>query len=174
MSLGLSNGEVRLERHNVAWRRLYEDERDALWNLLGPQVLDIQHVGSTRIENIRAKPVIDILLGATSLDRMMAWIEPLRAAGYRSLGLAVVEGHHVFVRGARRTHILHCVEYNGPAWNRVILFRDILLRFPEVAAQYEAHKLKLGRRFRRDRAAYGDAKTPFIDKVLAEWGRHVD
>ena len=169
-ALGLVTGTVLLKEHDVGWADLYRAEEALLRKILGDILLDIQHVGSTCIPGLRAKPIIDILAGIEALAQGPALADSLRNAGYRYLGGHLVLGHHIFGKGVARTHLLHVVEYQGGAWRRVIAFRDILRKYPGIAARYEARKVQLSCQFRSDRAAYGEAKTPYIDSILAEYG----
>lgn len=168
--LGLPPKTVRLRSHASAWPELYRREEALLREVAGGVLLSIQHVGSTCIRGLKAKPIIDILGGVEALAQGRELAGPLRKAGYDYLGGDLVPNHHVYGKGEHRTHLLHVVEYNGSAWRRVIAFRDIMLEYPDVAARYEALKIRLSREFSTDRAAYGEAKTAYIDRILAEFG----
>ena len=169
-TLGLPAKTVRLRDHDSAWPELYRREEALLRQVAGGVLLGVQHVGSTCIPGLKAKPIIDILGGVEALAQGQELALSLRNAGYHYLGGHLVPEHHVYGKGEDRTHLLHVVEYNSSAWRRVIAFRDILLEYPDLAARYEALKIRLSGEFSNDRAAYGEAKTAHIDRILAEFG----
>lgn len=131
----------------------------------------IEHVGSTAVPGLAAKPIIDILLGAPSLAVIEARIEQLAA-----IGLEYVNKHEhafpmrrYFVRPADTALCvhLHCVQSDSAFWREHLAFRDLLRAQPDLLAQYQALKLQLAQQFATDRAAYTDAKGPFIRAALA-------
>jgi len=168
--LGLPAKTVRLTDHDSVWPELFRREEALLRQVAGGVLLSVQHIGSSCIPGLKAKPIIDILGGVETLAQGQELALPLRHAGYHYLGGHLVPEHHVYGKGDNRTHLLHIVEYNGAAWRRVIAFRDILLKYPDVAARYETLKIGLSRQFPDDRPAYGEAKTAHIDRILAEFG----
>ena len=165
--LGLEEGKVMLAEHDPAWKQAYQDEAARIRSALGHLALDVQHCGSTAVPNIRAKPILDILVGVERLADGPACIGPLSGIGYAYLGDALVPDEHFFGRGTPRTHHLHLVEHRGPAWLDKILFRDRLLADHVLARAYEGTKVALARRFQDDRAAYTRAKAGFITAVAA-------
>ena len=115
---------------------------------------------------MRAKPILDILVGTRDAVRSRACIAPLEAKlGYVCLGDHVVPGECFFFRGDPRTHHLHLAVSGGPVWCAKIAFRDMLLADRSMAGAYETEKLKLAARFPNDRDSYTRAKTAFIERV---------
>jgi GrpB-like predicted nucleotidyltransferase (UPF0157 family) len=169
--LGLPSGVVRLCKHDSQWGQLYLTQEVLIRKAIGCQLLDLQHVGSTCIPNIKAKPIVDILMGIESLPQGLSLVEPLSRIQFEYLANALVPGHLVFAKGSPRTYLLHVVEHTGAAWMRVIAFRNILLCSPPIAARYEALKVALSRQFHDDRAGYAEAKTEFIDRILKTGGQ---
>ena len=166
--LGLQEGKVVLVEHDPTWKRDYQEDEALIRNALGRLALDVQHCGSTAMPGIRAKPILDILVGVERLADGLACILPLAGIGYAYLGDIPIPDEHFFGRGAPRTHHLHLVEHRGPAWLHKIAFRDRLLADRALACAYESTKLVLARRFRDDRAAYTRAKADFITAVTAD------
>ena len=169
-TIGLERAVVRLEAHNPEWARLYERERARLSAALGTHVLDLQHVGSTAIPGIVAKPILDIAAAVRSFEAAFVCIEPIVALGYAYYGENGIPRRHYFVRrdpvsGQAIIH-LHMNELGGPDWENQILFRDYLIAHPEAAAQYSALKRDLAAQYPHDREAYTEAKAPFIEHVL--------
>lgn len=166
--LGLPPRVVELWDHTPHWHQLYQEEASLLRQTIGEYLVDIQHVGSTCIPNIKAKPIIDLLGGVISLEQGLLLVKPLGAIEYSYLGDKIVRGHHIFGKGINRSYLFHVVEYQSAAWTDMITFRDILIRNPQIALSYEALKEKLCVEYANDRTRYGDAKTSFIDRVIEE------
>ena len=171
--LGVRHLAVRLADANAKWREAYLLEEARIRDALGPLAIDIQHFGSTAIPGIKAKPIIDILIGVRRLEDGLACIEPMAKIGYDYAGADIVRDDHLFGRGIAgetRTHLAHVVEYQGFNWRRNIFFRDRLQGDPALALAYEELKIGLAEKYAESRAAYTGAKKDFIDRVLAEAG----
>lgn len=164
---GLLPGKVFLTEPSPEWARLFAGEAARLKERLGVPILAIEHYGSTSIPGIKAKPVIDLLVGVGRLDEALGCVEAMEGLGYDFARHAGVPDHHVFGKGAARTHLAHFVEYGGPAWTQCLAFRDRLRADPAKARDYEALKLELAARFPDDRAAYTAGKSEFVAAVLA-------
>lgn len=156
-----------LVTHDPGWEQDYEMEKQRIRTALAGLALDIQHCGSTAIPGIRAKPILDVLVGVGRLSRGSDCIPLLQGIGYDYLGEDLVPNEHFFGKGAPRTHHLHLVEWRGPGWQEKVLFRDRLLADYTAARRYEARKMALAVRFPNDRASYTKAKARFIAGVLA-------
>ena len=171
--LGLKNLTVSLAEPNAFWERAYATEAQAIGQALGDMAIDIQHVGSTAIPGIKAKPIIDIVVGVKHFDDGPRCIPAMEAIGYDYAGADIVPDDHLFGRGVTgetRTHLAHVVEYQGFNWRRNIFFRDRLQGDPALALAYEELKIGLAQKYAESRAAYTGAKKDFIDRVLAEAG----
>lgn len=152
--------------HDPGWAQVYKAEKQRIRAALAGLALDIQHCGSTAIPGIRAKPILDVLVGVERLARGRDCVPLLRGIGYAYLGEDLVPNEHFFGKGAPRTHHLHLVEWHGPGWQEKVLFRDRLLADHAAAQRYEARKMALAARFPNDRASYTKAKATFIAGVL--------
>lgn len=168
--IGLERDTVRLAPYEPEWARLYEVERARLQAAVGEHVLDIQHVGSTAIPGIVAKPILDIAVAVASFETAYVCVAPIEALGYAYYGENGIPRRHYFVRRDPETSQtlihLHVNELDGPDWENQILFRDYLIAHPEAAAQYSALKRDLAAQYPHDREAYTEAKAPFIEHVL--------
>lgn len=172
--VGLQDGTVRLVPHSADWAALFANERTRLERALAPYmgtiVLDIQHVGSTSIPDIPAKPIIDIAVVVTDFEQARAAIGAIRALGYTYLGENEVPGRHFFYLGegntTGRTHHLHMFEQSSREWRQTAGFRDYLIGHPSTAAAYGALKTELALHFAEDRPAYLEGKAEFITQVL--------
>ncbi|MDR3473230.1 MAG: GrpB family protein [Devosia sp.] len=165
MALGLAHGKVVLVEGNPEWDRLYRAEEQQLRSVIGDMALDIQHIGSTAIAGIKAKPIIDILVGLARFEDGVLLVGPLQRLGYDYVGTQMVPNDHLFGKGTARTHLLHAVVHGGYHWRRNLQFRDRLRVEPELALAYEQLKIELAARFPDDRAGYTAAKAAFIDPV---------
>lgn len=164
---GLTPGSVVLAEHNPQWAVLYEEEAARLREALGSVVLGMEHYGSTSIPGIKAKPIIDILVGVRRLDDALDHIAAMSAIGYDYAADAGVPRHHIFGKGVARTHIVHFVEYDSDRWHEAVRFRDRLRAEPDEAAAYERLKTELAAMHPNDRAAYTEGKTSFVERVQA-------
>lgn len=165
--LGLRKGTVLLVDHNPAWDDAFAAEATRIRQALGPVVIDLQHFGSTSIPTIRAKPILDLLLGIADFEQGPLLAPALANIGYDYVPHAGVPDDHIFGKGVDRTHLLHVVAHDGPKWHRNLRFRDRMLADPALARDYEALKARLAMEFADNRAAYTDAKQQFIDAAVA-------
>lgn len=166
---------VELVDHDPGWRSLFEREKGSLAETLGPVAISVDHVGSTAVPGIRAKPVIDILV--TTTDLCLEEVEGgLAKLGYVHVPIGDPE-RLFFRKGMPRTHHLHVVRHGGEEHMKHIRFRDRLIAHPEEAEEYVRLKGSLARRFREDREAYSNGKDDFIAMILArsddEGGRNI-
>ena len=171
MELGLKRGTAKILPHQPEWRANAAETIEMLKTLLGGVAVDIQHVGSTAIPAIHAKPIIDLAVGLRDLQDIQPYIRPLEQAGVYFRG-EDVPGQMLFVMGDLekefRTHHVHMVQWNSAAWNNYLNFRDYLNAFPEKAAAYDACKQDLAARFPHDRRRYTAGKHEIIDRLLEE------
>lgn len=163
--LGVALGKVMLADANAGWAGLYELEAARLAAAIGPFIVDMQHFGSTSIPGIKAKPIIDILIGVERFDDGDKVVAPMVALGYDYVGIDMVPNDHLFGLGVVRTHLVHVVTFGGHHWVRNLRFRDSLRADPALAAAYENLKVDLAARYPDDRAAYTAAKAEFIDGI---------
>ena len=142
---------------------------------IGQFIVDLQHVGSTSIPGMDAKPIIDIGAALAKFEDGERCVAPLEGIGYTYRGLSTrLHRHRHFVREHPATHSLHLLEPSNDEWANLVLFRDYMIAHPEVAEEYAALKRSLGVQFKRDVQRYRDGKDPFIETVLelarAEFG----
>ena len=169
--LGLKRGTVKLSSHQKAWNENAKNTIALLWTVLDGIAVDIQHVGSTAIRHIHAKPIIDLAVGVHSLDDIIPVIPRLEEIGviYRN---ADHPGQQLFVMGdfenEIRTHHVHVVEVSNPAWRNYILFRNYLNDHPDKALLYDELKRNLFAQYADNRGAYTSGKQELISKLLKE------
>jgi len=165
--LGLENNLVRLIEYTPLWADLYREEEEHIMAAIGHLIIDLQHIGSTSIPGIKAKPILDMMAGVAQLDKALVCQAPLEAIGYDYIAEAGIANDYVFGKGVARTHYLHVVEYGGAKWTDHLRFRDRLRNDPELAQAYEKLKEELSQKFNDSRAKYHDAKSKFITEVAS-------
>ena len=169
MSLGLFSGLVQLATPDPAWAAAFAAERTRLIAAVGPLPLALEHIGSTAVPGLPAKPILDVLGGHPPGADPMAYVAAFQAAAFTYRGEYGIPGRHYFVRDdavGRRTHHLHLVTEGGALWRSHLAFRDYLRQHPARVAEYAALKSALAARFPSDRAAYTEGKAAFIAETL--------
>ena len=169
--IGLKRGAVRLIGHQDEWTYEAKNTIKELKDLLGDTAIDIQHIGSTAIPSIHAKPIIDIVIGVHELSNIQPYLEALKEKAFVFRG-EDVPGQVLLVKGSfekdLRTHHIHVVKWNGSEWNNYINFRDYLNAFPEKALIYDKCKQRLATQFSLNRKCYTEGKRELIDIFLEE------
>src|SRR6185436_17359450 len=133
-----SEAPVEIVPYDPAWPRLFDDERTALTAALGPWLVGpVEHIGSTAIPGLVAKPVIDIMAGVATLDASRPALAAAATLGYCYFPYRP-DSEHWFCKPstAVRTHHLHLVPFGSAQWSGVIAFRDYLRAHPDIAAEY--------------------------------------
>ena len=167
-----TSSQVEVVPYNSSWPGQFELERSALQSVLAPWLTgEIQHIGSTAVPGLAAKPVIDIIAPVTSLHESEAAIAAVGRVGYLHHPYRA-EVMHWFCKPSPlvRTHHLHLVPFESPLWFERLAFRNALRSSQVLAAEYAQLKLSLAEQFRSDREAYTQAKEPFVRRVLATVG----
>lgn len=164
---------VEIVDHDPNWPSLFEEERRVLQQVLSPW-LDggIHHVGSTAVEGLAAKPVIDIMAGVADLDAAREAVPALEGVGYLFWEWDPHPWRLWFLKPepAHRTHHLHLVQPDHPEFQAKLAFRNRLRKDAAVRDRYEHLKRQLASRHPQDRDAYTDGKTEFVLSVLADLG----
>jgi GrpB-like predicted nucleotidyltransferase (UPF0157 family) len=158
-----------IREYDVRWIQEFDTEAETLRSILGAWVSEIEHVGSTAVPGLAAKPVLDLALAFDSAENLSQACRLLQAKGYSDRGDQGEEGGVVFVKGpvSARTHHLHLIQAGSNQWRRYLTFRDTL-RIDHVTREgYATLKKELASRYRRDRPAYQQAKSAFIQETLA-------
>ena len=171
MSIGLARGTVALELHNVHWELSANNLVEKIKDILKEDIIDAQHIGSTSILHIYAKPIIDIVVGVSDFEKIMKHNDELKEAGiiYRREDHP---GQHLYVCGDLEnnvhTHYVHVVIWREKQWNNYINMRDYLNAHRDKAEEYSKLKLELAKEYSGDRIAYTEGKSKFIENILQE------
>ncbi|MEX0800092.1 MAG: GrpB family protein [Dehalococcoidia bacterium] len=161
---------VLVVEYDPAWPAAYRRESEAIAAALGELLVGIEHMGSTAVPGLGAKPIIDIMAGVPSFQEGHRCVEPMQGLGYEYKGEFGIPGRHYFRKIQRdvRTHQVHMVEAGGEFWQRHLLFRDYLRSHSDEARRYYELKLRFSKEYRHDREGYTDAKTAFIEAAIAK------
>ena len=175
--IGLRRHTVLVVEHQPEWGELFHAESTMLKQLISDKVTDIQHVGSTAVPGLRAKPIVDIAAALRSRDDLPAIVAQLTRYGYQDRGDGGNDGGYLLVKDiepeVRAVH-LHLVESSDVQWCEYLAFRDALRSDSSLREQYAALKSDLASRYPTDRKAYTAGKHGFIQDALEgiEHGTH--
>jgi len=163
---------LRVVPWSADWARMFEVERGRLATVFDRPGEVVEHIGSTAVEGLAAKPIIDIVVGVETLADAEARIPVLESLGYEYVpGYESELPDRRYFRRPRtrpRTYHLHCLERGGVRWAQHLAFRDYLRAHPERAEEYQTLKQRLAARHVSDPTAYLDGKAPFIRGILEE------
>jgi GrpB-like predicted nucleotidyltransferase (UPF0157 family) len=161
---GLSE-RVELVDHDPTWAELYNEEAAKIAAVFDGAAAGIEHIGSTSVPDLCAKPIVDVLVGLRELVLTDEQIAAMQSLGYEYLGEHGLPGR-LFFRKHPRTHHVHVVEHEGEHWERQLMFRDTLRRDHDERRRYDEFKRRLAAEG-HPREVYTELKTPFIREVEA-------
>ncbi|WP_332897311.1 GrpB family protein [Haladaptatus sp. CMSO5] len=168
MTLGLRRGTVSLHPHDPAWLEAFSITARELRSLIGDEIERIEHVGSTAIPDLPAKPILDVVVVVTELERAKKLVPKIQSLGYEFKPDDPLDGRLFFVRGPEesRTHHLAVVEAGSESLAEYVNFRAALLADPELVEEYAELKRDLAGKYADDRETYTEKKAAFIQSVL--------
>ncbi|MFB9315598.1 GrpB family protein [Nocardioides plantarum] len=166
---GVEQRELYLLDHDPAWADQYAAHEARIRAALDDRAVAIEHIGSTSVPGLAAKPIIDVLVTVPDITAEEDYLEPLLAAGYL---LRVREPGHRLVRTEQRDVHVHLLEPDDVAAHDYLLLRDHLRRDPDDRDLYEATKRELMTREWADMNAYADAKTTVIEAIKSRARSH--
>jgi GrpB-like predicted nucleotidyltransferase (UPF0157 family) len=159
---GVEALELELHSHDDRWAAVYLEHRGRIRDALAAQEVEIEHIGSTSVPGLAAKPIVDIVVTVDDITAEEDYLDPLLAAGYQ---LRVREPRHRLVRTPARDVHVHLYERHDPAVDDYLLLRDRLRSDADDRAVYENTKRSLLSARWDDMNAYADAKTDVIDAI---------
>jgi len=169
MSDPIPHVEIVIVDYDPRWPVLYSEERARVMAVLGNlDVESIEHIGSTSVPGLSAKPIIDLLVTVPWLGPPDPFIEPLRSLDYTFFAALGHKDRHMFARGRPHTHHLHIVQHHSEEHQHPLAFRNYLRSDVDTAHTYVALKRALAERFHHNRQAYNEGKTNFIRAVVAQ------
>ena|SRR4030042_1597265 len=164
----LDSEEIELISHKEEWSQKFTNEKELLLNVFNGYFNQIEHIGSTSVPGLDAKPIIDIAVLINDIKDVPEIIEPLSKLEYLYKGEYDLPGRHFFVKGNPRQFHLHIVDGNTEYWKQWITFREILRGNKNIRIKYQELKKNLAMRYLSDRENYTKGKSDFINTVLKE------
>ena len=170
MALGLKRNTVVLLPHEKQWGQEFQKEKKLLEGIFGADIIEIQHIGSTAISGIAAKPILDIALrrGHLNLSQEIVFLLARHNYTIRPARFFNPQTHLVFAKLTRGkvTHLLHMLHVSDTQWFEYLNFRDRLNSVSQLRRDYEDLKIKLSLEYSQDRETYTEGKAEFIERVL--------
>ncbi|WP_438496986.1 GrpB family protein [Paenibacillus sp. IHBB 3054] len=167
--IAVSPVPIEVVPYNPVWKVEFSRIKERMLEILGDLVITVEHVGSTSIEGLAAKPIIDLDVVMESYEALPDIIERFREFDYVHLGNLGIEGREVFEcekdDGLMHYHLYVCPK-DGKGYLEHIAFRDYLRSHPAAVQAYEKVKLALAEQYRNDREAYTEGKTAFVHSIL--------
>lgn len=160
---------IEVVAYNPRWQQLFSQEKLLLNLILGQELINIEHIGSTSVTGLAAKPIIDILVEVKNLDFIDTLNLEFEKLGYKPKGENGIEGRRYFQKGgASRSHHIHMFELNNSHAFNHRLFRDYLMTHSKVACDYAEIKRKAASQCNHDMSIYMSMKDKFIKSTLAD------
>jgi len=162
--------------YDIRWPDIYEEEKQRIIDVAGYRILGIEHIGSTAVVGLDAKPIIDLMVGVKGASDADEFLPLLRQIGYQQVIRQRGDSEWYYCLGKvivaeeeqPRNFHLHLMKFGSETWKRHILFRDFLRNHPEVAKKYDKLKRTLAAKYGFDRESYTNAKTEFITSVVTQ------
>ncbi len=167
MPLGLKGNELRVEQYDAEWSLRFEKEKTELIKLLVPlkNPARIEHVGSTSVAGLAAKPIVDIAIGLSTREQVAHARALLLKAGRHYIKWGNQPGMLLMANGNPREVFYHLVAINSPAWIWLVQVRNQLRRYPKIARQYAKLKMHLAEQHANSRLLYAAGKKPLLNTL---------
>ncbi|MDN5708889.1 MAG: GrpB family protein [Planococcus sp. (in: firmicutes)] len=158
--------KVIVTAYDERWPIEFEHAAEAIRGMLGSKCLKVEHIGSTAVPGLAAKPVIDLLVAVSDIEAIDRYEEDFRKLGYQAKGENGLPGRRYFERGGNeRTHHVHCYEQGSLEISRHLAFRDFLKANPQVASAYGELKMKLAKQYPLDIEQYINGKHDMVQEI---------
>jgi len=167
MILGLKLNTIELVPYDPDWEKAFVEEKKKIAEILGDKIISIEHIGSTAIKSILAKPIIDIAISLRKYEDGFECIKPLESIGYLYKGENGILGRHYFRTNDEIVKFhLHLFVITSEEWENHILFRDYLNKNINEAKKYEKLKLSLIKKYKGNRELYTENKSSFCKEII--------
>ncbi|MGG3508547.1 GrpB family protein [Paenibacillus lautus] len=162
--------KVTVVEYDPNWKTDYLKEEQAINEILQEELVKSYHIGSTSVPNLKAKPIIDILLVVNDIGELDNYSAQFENLGYEVMGEFGIKGRRYFRKGGDdRTHQIHAFQYDYiQEIERHLSFRDYLCENPKICKEYGDLKSKLADQYPTDIESYGDGKDDFVKKIEKE------
>jgi GrpB-like predicted nucleotidyltransferase (UPF0157 family) len=169
--MNLDAPAVVIVHYDPKWPALYEQERKLILKVLGSRVDGIEHIGSTAVQNLGSKNIIDIMAGASNIGKANECLPLLEKIGYFDVipESDTIDWYYCLGKNDQgQAYHLHLVRFESEHWKKHIIFRDFLRKNPQVSQQYYNLKKELAAKYGSDRLGYTEAKSAFIEPLIAK------
>ncbi|NCU17755.1 GrpB family protein [Pallidibacillus pasinlerensis] len=162
------DSDIILRDYDPKWSILYKKEEEQILELLKENVLGIEHIGSTAIPGMLAYPVIDILVGIDSFTEIRMIAKPIKRLKYDVIPRPDLSPRRFYEKKLLNQigYHLHLCEYKSEDWFNLVLFRDYLKKYPDVADRYAQYKFMLSRKYKNNPIRYHLNKRLFVKEIL--------
>lgn len=158
--------KVKVKLYNEQWFSMFEEEENKLHEIFGSEIIEIHHIGSTSVNGLKAKPIIDIMPVVRDIKRIDEFNTAMVTIGYEPKGENGISGRRYFQKGGdNRTHHVHIYELGNPEIKRHLVFRDYLRAHPDTAKKYGDLKEELSQRFPYDIESYVKGKEKLVLEI---------
>lgn len=167
--IGLKRGTVKVVAYNPNWNKEFEAEKQRLLDAFGDKILAVEHIGSTSISGLAAKPIIDMVVAVKSFDDLPEFVNGLQKLGYEHIPERMFDNRKFFPKGSQenRTHHLNLVLHDDPEqWTKPIAFRDYLRTHDREREEYAKLKITLAQEYANDRDTYTKLKDDFFQSII--------
>lgn len=169
MTLGLQHGKNSLCLYSDDWPNQFTSEADRILDVCGKHFIAIEHVGSTSVPGLTAKPIVDMLVGVETLDIAEQMRPGMESIGYDYPGDIGIPDDRIFGRDPGfRLFLVHVVEHESPRWQNYLKFRDALREDKQLSEEYGRLKLEISKKHPEGRSVYTELKYKFIHRVLTQ------
>lgn len=169
--LGLKRNEVKIVEYDPSWKEEFERVKQQIIHETGISSTRIEHIRSTSIKELSAKPLLDIMIGVDEVgEGAEKFKQAFKQVGFLELAVQLEE-ERIFAKFAektneKKTHVMHLVEYKGEKWIDLLFFKGYVQAHEEVKKEYEQLKKQAEKEFSVDIEAYTDAKERFVSRIL--------
>lgn len=169
MAFDIDKEEIHVVQHCPDWIDKFRREADALTGIFCNHPFEIEHIGSTAVPGLKAKPIVDIAVKFETVETVSEYLKPLEEYGYHYFGEFILPRWHYLCRGEPREFNLHIVDDTTEHWEVWIRFRDILLTNERIREEYQQLKADLAEKHRYERQKYTQGKAGFVTRILQEF-----
>jgi GrpB-like predicted nucleotidyltransferase (UPF0157 family) len=167
--IGLKNDTVQIVPYDSEWKNLFEIEKDKISKIFGNSIIGIEHVGSTSVEGLIAKPIIDVTVGINDyIENIAGIVSGFVKNGYKDKGDQKDDGGYLIAKEENdiTTFHIHIVEYGAGLWEIYLSFRDKLRTDPRIFKEYTELKTSLAKKYSGERLKYTKSKDQFIKSIF--------
>ena len=167
--MGLKVGTVTLEEYNSNWSKMFEEEKENLKKIFKDLAIEIEHIGSTSVEGLSAKPIIDVAVGVENLkdfEKIKEYFKQPYSVKEDSVSDEILIRRRI--AEDITTHLIHVMEVDGKRYQDTIKFRNYIRKHKDVLKEYEELKKELAEKYADNRNMYTSSKNDFIQNVLKE------